>query len=122
MVAFSLFGLDYLTVLIFHRSDLLGLTWCLGMSLGLYAIELGAKPTEAGRKNDLKVLVFLTIFVIIAIIIICNIWEKVEFIKLLEMCINFSFMTIAAYLGMAVYTNWRNKRSIQKKNKEIFQE
>ncbi|MDR2125501.1 MAG: hypothetical protein LBP63_01555 [Prevotellaceae bacterium] len=122
IVAFSLFGLDYLAVLIFNRSNSLGLTWCLGMSLALYAIEFGAKPTKVGRKSDLKLLIFLTAFVIIAIIITGSFFEHKEWNRLIIMCIAFPFMMIATYCGMAAYANWSNKHLAKKKNKEIIPE
>ncbi|MDR2652746.1 MAG: hypothetical protein LBC68_10630 [Prevotellaceae bacterium] len=121
IVAFLLLGFKYLWSLIFNNLNSHEFIWSLMMALGLYAMETGAKPTEYGRKSDLKVLVFLIMFVIVATIIMGSIWEKVEFIKLLKMCISFPFMAIAAYFGMAAYTNWSNKRSARKKNKEISQ-
>lgn len=121
IVAFSLLVLDYLTVLIFNRSDSLGLTWCLAMSLGLYAIEFGERPSKDGRKSDLKVLVFLTVFVIIAIIITGRFFENKELNRLILMCIALPFMMIITYFGMSAYANWNKKRCKRKKSREIYQ-
>ena len=119
IIAFLLLGFFYLKNLIFNRSDSFEFTWTnlFGISLGLCAIEFGVRPTEYGKKNDLKVLAFLTIVTIITIIVDNLLCEKIETIKIILMCVCLPLLAVAAYFSMVFYAKWSNKRSARKKQK-----
>jgi bacteriorhodopsin len=81
----------------------------------LYAIEIGVRPTESGKKSDLQVLAVLAVIVIIAIISISLYIESIEPRRLVLMCIVLPLMTFVIYFAMSFYAKWSSKRSVRKK-------
>jgi ammonia channel protein AmtB len=114
IIAFLLFGLDFLFNLIFKSSMALSFISSLGTALALLGLEFGGRPTKYGKKSDFKVLLFSTIAVIIAIIIIGTFFEKIEFTKLILMCALLSLLAFAAYFAMPFYDKWNSARKARK--------
>jgi len=114
IIAFLWLGLVILMNLIFVESNPVNFTTCLWMAFGLYAIELAAHPTNDGRKSDLKLLLFLFVFVIIATIIIGLFLDKLAITKLIVMCVLFPIFAFGIYFAMLFYEKWNVRR--KKKN------
>jgi hypothetical protein len=115
VVAFLLFGLSLLSNLIFSISSSFNFLSCLGTALGLYAIEIGVRPTEYGKKSDLQVLSVLALIIVIVIISLNLYMKSMELHKLILVCIVLPIATFVIYFAMSFYAQWNDKRSVSKK-------
>jgi hypothetical protein len=110
-VSLLLLGLKFLWNLIFESSTSIvsDIDSYVGLVFVLIAMERGIKPTELGKKNDLIVLFFLSMVVIIFTIIIRIYGVTTELLKIIWLCISVPVLGFVVYFG--------SKRFLRKKQK-----
>ena len=115
-LAALIFGFFMLGEIVFKSSDTIAGKFIssIGLSFVLMGLEWGNKPTEYGRKNDLIVLGFLSVIVVITTIILNIFCAKFNTLRLILVCISTPVLGFGAYWIFTFYENWNRKRLANK--------